>query len=382
MKNHKVTTGFVIFDFIFLILLLVLQGFEFILLSFIFWIFILVSFGLLLNIITNSMINRNLKKGKITLDRSEKNKKIIASCIVFSLVLIGILGFTCYSSVVPRIKAVLNDGYLQNVVTEITEGKTTDYEKISAVLEWFDPDRENLYNSYYLTHSEDPWYRFLDGYVIYTLKPPYICVRCYEDVDPRWLLTSRCGSCGEYSRLFMVMVDALGYDVKRVHAEGEDHVWNEIKIDDEWIPVDPTNVSLSDGGDGWEDYGFFEWKEGNLSYAWAEYLHNDTIEDRTSHYTNLTNVTIHCIDENNNSISNVTITIMSDNLDDTERIHETFIEDKSKPKTNETGFCTFQIGGGTYKFKGSNDNYSGETEWVAFSDQDPSHEFTIDLKRK
>ena len=29
----------------------------------------------------------------------------------------------------------------------------------------------------------------------------------------------------------MYMVDSLGLDVKRVHAPGEDHLWNEVKID-------------------------------------------------------------------------------------------------------------------------------------------------------
>ena len=43
---------------------------------------------------------------------------------------------------------------------------------------------------------------------------------------------------------------------------------------------------------------------------------------------------------------------------------------------------TFMIGGGTYKFKTDNEQYSGETEWVSFSDQSPLHEFVMRLKEK
>jgi hypothetical protein len=177
------------------------------------------------------------------------------------------------------------------------------------------------------------------------------------------------------------MVDSLGIDVRRVHAPGEDHLWNEVKINDEWIPVDSTNVSLPDA-DGWEDYNFFEYKEGNVSYVWAEYFHNDTIVDLTNNYTKLTNVTIYTVAQNNNSISGMTITVMSNNLHDKDRIRETYIEGKPKPKTNNSGYCTFQIGGGTYKFKADNSKYKGETDWVNFSDETPSHDFIIELKKK
>jgi hypothetical protein len=357
-----------------------LQGIAFIFLSFIFWIFFLILVGLLLNIKTGSMIERNLKRGKFTAEQSVKNRKIVAGCIVLMLFMIGLLGLIYYSNVVPYIKAELNEGYLQDTVRTITKGKTTDYEKISSVLEWFDPENNNIYNSYTLTHSRDPYFIVDDTYIILALRPPFICVRCYEEVNPKWLLTSQCGACGEYSRLFTIMVDALGYDVRRVHAEGEDHIWDEVKIDDEWIPVDPTNVSRSNGGDGWEYYGFFEHKEGNASLIWAEYLHNDTISDLTSLYTNLTNITLHCVDANNNSLPNVTISIISHNLK-RDPYHETFIENKPKPMTNDSGYCLFQIGGGNYTLLAESNNHKvfGELKSIIFSDDKPSYEFKIIL---
>ena len=379
IQNHRFTTGLMIADLILFILLFPTQGLQFIILSFLFGIFFFVTIGLLLKIKTSLMIDKKLEGGLITLDVSVKNKRIVSVCIIFMLVMVGILCFLSYSIIVPNIKAVFNDGYLNDTVNEIIEGKNTDYEKISAILRWFDPEKENLYNSWFLTHSENPYLSLSGTYMIFVLETPYICVRCFEDIDPRWLLTSRCGACGEFSRLFMIMVDTFGIDVKRIHAPGEDHVWNEVKIDGDWIPVDPTNVSFPDGGDGWEHYGFFEWKEGNASYVWADFLNNDTILDCTHFYTKLTNVTISCVDESNNSISNVTITVMSNNLHDEDRIRETSVKGRQKPKTNSSGSVTFQIGGGTYKFKGNTEKYSGETEWVRFSDNVSEHYFIIEM---
>lgn len=90
-----------------------------------------------------------------------------------------------YSTIIPPIKAIFNEDYLHDIVNDITEGKTTDHEKINAILEWFDPDFNNLYNSWTLTHSVNPFYILLDQYMIFTNSPPYICVRCYDSVDAK-----------------------------------------------------------------------------------------------------------------------------------------------------------------------------------------------------
>jgi hypothetical protein len=304
--------------------------------------------------------------------------------IAFIIVIIG-LSYPCFSAYmifIPNFKGYINEGVLQETISEAIEGKETDYDKLGGILDWFVDEKENLYDSWILTHSEKPYFTLPLTYIIFLTEEPYICIRCFEENDPRWLLTSRCGACGEYSRLFMIMVDSLGYNVRRIHAPGEDHLWNEVKIGNYWIPVDPTNVSYAKGGDGWEDYSFFEWKEGNASYVWAEYLHNNTILDRTHKYTDLTNITIHAVGQNNNSVSGVNIIIISNNLHDADRIHETYIKDKPKPKTNDTGYCTFQIGGGTYKFKVDNNKYSGETEWIEFSDSILLHNYTFHLTKK
>ena len=319
----------------------------------------------------------------VIIDKSKSNAKFLSYAMIVVVLIIAIFGFFLYMILIPNFKAVINEGYLHETVNEIIEGKITDQEKVGALLEWFDRNSNNMYNIWFLNNrgktSKIP---FIKAYIV--SEPPHICMRCYDDTDGRWVLTSRCGACEEYSKLFKaIMADALGFDVMSVYADGEDHVWNEVKIAGNWIPVDPTNVSLPNDSNGWEHYGFFEWKEGNASLVWAEFLNNDTILDRTHKYTNLTNVTLYCIDESNKSVSDVTITIFSNNLRrDPNR--ETFIKGQSKPKTNESGHCTFQIGGGNYTFRAESRNgkLTGEKKWVKFSDEISEHHFIIEMKMK
>jgi len=319
-------------------------------------------------------------KGKHQSKNIMIRKKIKRQILSFLLGIMLILGYILFMFATPYIKGSINEGYLHEVVNDIIEGKNTDQEKITALLGWFDRNSDHIYNSWFLNAEGKILLTFIPKHFYILIEMPYFGIRCPEDMDGKWILTSRFGACGEYSRIFMYMADAMGIDVKRVHAEGEDHVWNEVKIKGNWIPVDPTDVALPDK-DGFKDYNFMEIKEGNVSYVWAEYLHNRTIDDLTYLYTNLTNVTLHCVDQNNNSVSNVTITITSHNL---RRYPNkvTFIEGKSKPKTNETGSCVFQIGGGNYTFKANSDKFSGELKWIEFSDLHPYHDFSIILKKK
>jgi len=332
------------------------------------------------------LTNHYILKSKNKVKKQSKNpsfkKKIWKQIFSVLISLMLFLVYILFMFATPYIKGSINDNYLQEIVNDIIKGENTDAEKIGALLNWFDRNSENMYNSWYLVHNNKVLLSLIPNHFFILSEMPYFGIRCSEDMDGKWIITSRFGACGEYSRVFLYMADSIGINVRRVHANGEDHLWNEVKINNNWMPVDPTNVSLPDSGDGWEDYSFFEWKEGNVSYVWAEYLHNNTIEDLTYKYTDLTNVTIHVVDQNNNSVSDVTITIMSNNLQDSDRIHKTFIKGKSKPKTNKTGYCAFQIGGGTYKFKVDTEKYIGKTEWVECSDTKASHNFTLALKKK
>jgi hypothetical protein len=371
--------SFFIISIILLIILIVLFVITQGLLWYIVNIFLYVS--ILLNLWLLYFRNKSYLN-KLFLKNTKKDEKTLFNNLID--IFIGILllfGCILFLSLTPGIKGILNENYLHEVFDNIVLNKNTDQEKIDSLLKWFDRNSDNMYNSWFLVHQEKTLLTLIPNHFFIFREMPYFCIRCNNDMDGKWILTSRCGACDEYSRIFMYMIDNLGLDVKRVHAPGEDHIWNEVKIDGAWISVDPTNVSIPNGGDGWEDYGFFEHKEGNASLVWAEYLHNDTIEDLTYLYTNITNITLHCINENNELISDMKITIISHNLR-REPTWETYIKGQSKPKTNETGICIFKIGGGNYTFRAENDDYKGEIKCIEFSDQKPSYEFIVNVTKK
>ena len=62
--------------------------------------------------------------------------------------------------------------------------------------------------------------------------------------DPYWIAYHRFGGCGELGYLFAYIARESGFETRIVRAEYEEclnnHVWLEIKINDEWMYVDPT----------------------------------------------------------------------------------------------------------------------------------------------
>ncbi|CAG9795907.1 unnamed protein product [Diatraea saccharalis] len=79
----------------------------------------------------------------------------------------------------------------------------------------------------------------------------YACTRCPNRVnfprynDPRTLLRTRRGRCGEWANCFTLMCRALGYDTRYVY-DTTDHVWCEVFDYDSnaWLHVDPCEGRL------------------------------------------------------------------------------------------------------------------------------------------
>jgi len=60
--------------------------------------------------------------------------------------------------------------------------------------------------------------------------------------DPFDIMKLEYGRCGEFSILYASACLAHGYNARLVLIlKGSDHEWVEVKIDDEWVHVDPTN---------------------------------------------------------------------------------------------------------------------------------------------
>jgi len=248
-----------------------------------------------------------------------------------------------------HLKAESNRALLEKIVSDIVKDAKTDREKVTKILEWFDRSKKNMYNYYYLNKKGMINFKLLPKIRIF-LGEPYIGIRVFNDRDSLWILTSRYGHCGEYALLFRDMANAAGIEVRRIRCLGENHEWNEVKLNGSWVPVDATAVNLP-LRDGFVTFDFMERKvagdmrtrQGNVSYVYAEYL-NGTIVDVTSSYTNLTNITILVVDDRGMPIPNARVEIFSHNRGGKRPTGLTKV-------TDSLGVCKLNMGGGDYTFE-------------------------------
>ncbi len=277
----------------------------------------------------------------------------ISFCIVFLIILSPIIvnGFNFLIGD--------NEADLHQLVDDITKDSENNTDKTLALLAWFDRGEgksENISNIYYRERESDNEILLNIGNSMYIFsKPPHFCTR---GDDAMWIFSSLCGRCGEFGTLFNTMAYYANLTVRKVVCNGEDHVWNEVKIEGEWLVVDATAVNLPDktgfnlSSNFMENKVRGEWKDGrtqgNVSYVYAIYPNATSEEvDITCRYTDTVNITIKTVDVNNQSISGVTIKVYSLNSANPSNYDEYILS----RKTNEIGQYTFRLGDGEYKFK-------------------------------
>jgi len=72
----------------------------------------------------------------------------------------------------------------------------------------------------------------------------YKCFGCGQQIrfprynNPRVLLETRTGRCGEWANCFTCLVRTLGYEARLV-LDFTDHVWTEALVDGKWVHMDP-----------------------------------------------------------------------------------------------------------------------------------------------
>ena len=310
-----------------------------------------------------------LKKDKFR----KKGAKFFIILLICYLFIVSIAVFPLVMVPVSYIRAEFNKAELERIVNELTESQITDEDKTIAILNWFERYSGNIYNLW----GADEFYTFYfgDGDVFDCI----MCTRLDERKPALWVLTSRCGMCGEHSALFKEMANQAGLNVRSVVCNGVDHVWAEVYINDSWIIVDPSNVVFRKNKSGY-DLPAESFEKGhaditkNISYVFAEYS-NGKKEDITYRYTNLSQINITTIDEKNNPIANVEIEVLSFNkFDDGICTGLKFV-------TDDSGKYTLNIGGGDVKFiaKGKiNKSLYGEYRYY-FEDNE-YYNLTINLK--
>lgn len=94
--------------------------------------------------------------------------------------------------------------------------------------------------------------------------------------DPIRIWEHKRGRCGEFAILYTAMVQSLGWEARLIF-DASDHVWTEVRVVNEWVPVDCTMLNPMIG---WLDR---EKSEKELSYILA--FGPSHVEDVTQDYT-------------------------------------------------------------------------------------------------
>ena len=274
---------------------------------------------------------------------------IVMLCVLF--ITYGV--YPVYMIGMSHIRSEANKSELQDVVNSIISPNMSDEEKTLALLEWFDEDKGNIFNQYHLYQKKTlgiPVYPM--SHIVLYFSEPYFAVRSFLDNDAPWIYSSQYGHCGEYGLLFRYMAEIAGLKVRKINCLGEDHVWNEVKINGSWVIIDATCHHPQIKGYN-KSSRFMEKKVGedikgitygNVSYVIAEYL-NGTREDVTQRYTlNRTNISIQIVDSAGIPIENMNVKLYSSNR---VQLRYTGLYNI----TNKEGKCVFTVGGGSYTFK-------------------------------
>jgi len=309
------------------------------------------------------------------------NRAMLTVLLIFCILIISVFSFQALLWPVSHFKSKSNISELHTIVNELTRNSHTDLEKTKAILEWFNISRDNIYNDYHLEIKGVVGIPLGNNFELY-FGAPYLGIRTYDDHDALWVLTSEYGHCGEYGLLFREMANAADLNVTTVTCAGEDHVWNEVKIGNQWITVDATRVgSASDNGYN-VSRNFMEEKvagtrgttQGNVSYVSAEFI-NGSIIDVTSRYSKTVNVTVTILSSEGKPLSNVEIIIHSNN--------RYFDRDTNKKGliTNQSGQCSFLIGGGDYFIQAKTNDLIplfGRTHSI-FSENTTAYNLTMEI---
>ncbi len=169
---------------------------------------------------------------------------------------------------------------IDEITTQISMANDT-FRKIEMIVDW---ESKNFTYTYGRTPNFLLW-----GYPIYFDSD--IKVRAFQpnipelSNNPQWIAYFKVGGCSELAFLFDEVARKSGIETRVVGTSGEDHLWDEVKIDDQWIPVDPTiyfnNYYYNQSNKWFNNSKFYEQNWFNVSKVFVE----ETKEDITRKYT-------------------------------------------------------------------------------------------------
>lgn len=146
------------------------------------------------------------------------SKDEIKNCLAFTSIIALI--FLIPNIYISYLVEPSGDAEINKIATNISMLNTSEKDKIKLILDW-----------------EMKTKNFLDTYGEHNIKT--ITVRYFGD-DPQIISYYMSGGCQESAVLFNEVANRAGIDSRVVVTSTEDHVWDEVKINNQWIPVDPT----------------------------------------------------------------------------------------------------------------------------------------------
>ena len=328
------------------------------------WLILKISLAIFIVFLFYSSLEPHIKKD-LKLEtfwrKNSKNKLFHRLCIIILVFLIfnqTLFFFPLTLTPIRNFKVDQNSIEIEKIVDEITENMNTDLDKTMAIYEWFNSSNYNIFNMWRPPALKSIFGK--DTFISLRVRLPYltkVCVRCYDDSNPLWILTSRTGNCGEYAKLFTEMAHRAGLEARTIRPEEMDHVWNEVRIDGDWIVVDPSRFWFN------PDPYCYENESGNFSYVYAEgpWSERQNKTDVTSNYTDVATVNITTLDIEHNLVPFVDIVVYSNN--------ENGGKTELSFKTNETGYYQVKMGGGTVTFECRNASLVNSTKKTLFENE-------------
>lgn len=250
-------------------------------------------------------------------------KKILnKSRLILSLLIIALLLFSLIFWAYAETQGYVG---IQKIVNEIKSNSTDQEALVKNLLKW---ERENVHFTYSpITGNKD-----ID-------KVP----RLIYSIRPNLIFYNKLGACGEYSMLFMEMAKTAGIQVRVAGTLAEDHQWNEVLINDEWVHVDPTLDSPNDFDHPHVYENDWKW---NLSKVYA--FNNGEKIDVTDKYFEKISVLNVTVNENNLPAENIEIVVASQFRMERDPDLYNAPRQSTYCTTASNGTCSFYLGENNY----------------------------------
>ena len=201
----------------------------------------------------------------------------------------------------PEIKAQ-SGAEIENFVGTLDQNCSS-YEKIEKIMDFVVLDYYQTYGKEPTFHLDPLWIRFPvygDLTKNRSVKPHIRPLSLLFCEDPYLIAYYKTGACGALAVLFNKTATEAGYNSRIVGTQAEDHVWNEVYLDNQWVHVDPTLYYHSSKGDlRFENLWFNHpsaYSELNWYGGYSKILVKDAKEDISSRYLCLSNISVNFLE--------------------------------------------------------------------------------------